>query len=258
MRRTKELGLYRQSYCGCEFSKLPRWRVHHAAETVSTNLDARTGAAFDVFTADFQTAGRGRLDHSWHSSAGSNLIMSAVLPVADLPPEQVATLPLVAGLAVALAVERLAAPRRAEIKWPNDVFFGGCKVAGVLCERTDDRVVVGLGVNVGETDFPLDIAARATSLVREGVMAAVASVRDEVLWELGRLFVRWREKGLAAVQSELAARDCLKGRTIVVRQTDDDAAPLCGLCGGIRPDGSLDVAGVPVYAGEAHVEQMGG
>ena len=41
------------------------WRIHHKESTISTNLDAQKGRPGDVFTADFQTAGRGRLDHKW-------------------------------------------------------------------------------------------------------------------------------------------------------------------------------------------------
>ena len=104
VKRAEELGLYRQSYCGCEFSK---WHVHHKAETVSTNLDARAGVHCDVFTSDYQTAGRGRLDHKWLSPEGTNLMMSVVLSVEGLAPEHVSTLPLVAGLAVAKALSSM-------------------------------------------------------------------------------------------------------------------------------------------------------
>ena len=55
---------------------------------------------------------------------------------------------------------------------------------------------------------------------------------------------------------EIAAVDFLKGREISVRQTDDDSAPVSGVSTGIMPDGSLDVGGVRVYAGEAHVEKL--
>ena len=79
-------------------------RIHHKAETASTNLDARSGHHGDVFTADYQTAGRGRLDHKWESPPKTNLMMSAVLSVEGLAPEKVATLPLVVGLAVIKAV----------------------------------------------------------------------------------------------------------------------------------------------------------
>ena len=148
------------------------WQIHHKDETESTNLDARAGRHGDVFTADYQTAGRGRLDHKWLSPPGANLMMSAVLSVEGLSPEQVATLPLVVGLAVAKAVRRLFVNgqdvgRKTEdvkLKWPNDVLVGGKKLAGILCERNGDNVIAGIGINVGQTEFPPEIADRATSL----------------------------------------------------------------------------------------------
>ena len=246
------------------------WRIHHKAETVSTNLDARAGVHGDVFTADYQTAGRGRLDHKWLSSPGANLIMSVVLSVADLSPEQVATLPLVVGLAVITALKNLThhcststSDFDYSLKWPNDVLIDGKKIAGILCERIGDSVIVGIGVNVNQTEFVPEIADRATSLsliapdLVSRLSSPVLSVRVAVLRELDRWYSRWRSDGFAAVYPEIAAVDCLKGLTISVRQTDTDAVPVTGVCGGIRPDGSLDVAGTSVYAGEAHVETAG-
>ena len=266
-RRAKELGLYRQAYCGCEFSK---WRVRHKVETVSTQLDARGGRSGDVFTADCQTAGRGRLDHKWLSPPGANLLMSVVLSVKDLAPEHVATLPLVAGLAVVRATTRLMAvgqdARRETqdvgLKWPNDVLVDGKKIAGILCERVGDNVIVGMGVNVGQVEFPPEIADRATSLALVSpslvsrLPSPVLSARTAILRELDRLYSRWREQGFAAVYPEIAAIDMLKGREVSVRQTDGDAAPVTGVSSGILPDGSLDVGGTKVYAGEAHVSEM--
>ena len=272
VKRAEELGLYRQSYCGCEFSK---WRVHHKAETVSTNIDAREGRHGDVFTSDYQTAGRGRLDHKWLSPPGTNLMMSVVLSVEGLAPEQVATLPLVAGLSVAKALQRFVAGKKdvrretedLKLKWPNDVLIDGKKVAGILCERCGDNVIVGIGVNVGQTEFDKEIADRATSLSvlfqgRSGIPSAseqeisVLSVRTAILCELDRWYSRWREKGFAAVYPEIAAVDLLRGRTVSVRQNDGDSAPIAGVSNGIMSDGSLDVGGVKVYAGEAHVEKL--
>ena len=212
------------------------WRIHHKAETASTNLDARAGHHGDVFTADYQTAGRGRLDHKWESPRGRDLLMSVVLDVADRSPAEVATLPLVAGLAVAKVVG-------GRIKWPNDVFVGGQKVAGILCERNDDCVIVGIGVNVGQTKY-------------RSVGGTVSEMRTRVLRQLSDCYRDWHGKGFAAVHSEIAAVDFLKGREIAVRQTDDDSAPIVGISNGIMPDGSLDVGGTKVYAGEAHVEKL--
>ena len=232
------------------------WRIHHRAETASTNLDARAGTHGDVFTADFQTAGRGRLDHKWLSPPGTNLMMSAVLSVEGLSPEQVSTLPLVVGLAVAEGLSPFVAGGLSPLlKWPNDVLVGGRKLAGILCERQGDLVVVGVGVNVGQRDFPLELAGRATSLALlcTGETPTCSSVRDGILSKLDEFYSLWRKEGFAAVYPQVVVIDCLRGRVLSVRQTDDDALPVTGVCGGILPDGSLDVDGVRVYAGEAHV-----
>ena len=273
------------------------WRIHHRAETVSTNQDAWAGVPGDVYTADYQTGGRGRLDHEWLSPPGTNLLMSVVLGVEDLPPNQVATLPLVIGLAVANAVSEIwqdeaSCPRslsaeteqdeascpqssasrqsptcvgrtpsscQVRLKWPNDVLVNGRKLAGILCERQGDRVIAGIGVNVGQTAFDPKIAEKATSLgVLIGPCGAcppVDEVREKLLDRIGAMYELWRRDGFGAVYPQIVAIDFLRGQTLSVLQTDDDAVPVSGFCGGIRPDGSLDVGGRPIYAGEAHVVQ---
>ena len=237
------------------------WRILHKSVTESTNKDALGGKPGDVFVADMQTAGRGRLDHRWLSAPGENLMMSAVVDVSDVSPQEVATLPLIAGLAVAQAVSgvfsRRGNPSKAsdvKIKWPNDVLIAGRKICGILCERSGDSVIVGIGVNVNQTAFPPEISQRATSLRLElGSLHDVVDVRDGVLDRLSECIERWRQNGFAVLLPELSTFDCLKGRRVAVRRTDDDGAPADGLCGGIRPDGMLDVAGEAISAGEAHV-----
>ncbi len=237
-----------------------KWRIHHKVETVSTNLDARAGVHGDVYTADFQTAGRGRLDHKWQSPPGVNLMMSVVLSVEGLSPEVLATLPLVIGLSVVKAIRKWGLTPM--LKWPNDVLVVGRKVSGILCERHGDSVIAGIGVNVKQRVFQSEIAKTATSLselmgsvpTSEGsVPISVEGVRDAVLGEIGALYEVWREGGFKAVYPEIQAVDCLRGQTLAVRQTDDDAEPIRGVCGGIAPDGALLVGDASVYAGEAHV-----
>ena len=233
------------------------WNILHKKETASTNLDARSGTHGDVFTADFQTAGRGRLDHKWLSAPGENLMMSAVLGVAVCPPEKVATLPLVVGLSVADAVAGFLPEGVSAVglKWPNDVLCGGRKVAGILCERNGDFVIAGIGVNVNQRKFAPELEGRATSLalLRSGRGIEPAEVRDAVLSALGTNFAQWREEGFASLLPRLAELDCLRGRNVSVAQTDGDSAPATGVCGGIAADGSLVVGGERIYAGEAHV-----
>ena len=236
-----------------------KWRIRHSDVTESTNKDALGGKPGDVFTADLQTAGRGRLDHKWLSPPGENLMMSAVTDVSDAEPQEAATLPLVAGLSAAQAVCGLcgesAAPN-VKVKWPNDVLVDGKKICGILCERNGDSVIIGIGINVNQTRFDPEIADRATSVRLElGVRTEVSRVRDAVLDRLSSNIARWRADGFASLLPELSELDCLKGRHITVRRTDGDSAPASGICGGIRSDGTLDVAGEAVSAGEAHIQR---
>lgn len=229
------------------------WTFHHKSVTTSTNADAHGAAAGHVFTADLQTAGRGRLDHVWQSPAGENLTFSAVLDVAELDPLHTATLPLVAGLAVADALEPVLAGCALALKWPNDVWVDGRKIAGILCERAGDTVIVGIGVNVRQTRFPPALAVRATSLAAHGVDRSPHDVLHGILSALDRLLPIWRTQGFAALHDRFASRDCLKGRNVSVFRTDADREPLTGLCTGVQPDGTLCVAGESVFAGEAHI-----
>ena len=254
----QENGVRREMFWSC---------VRHRAVTESTNRDARAGAPGEVFTADLQTAGRGRLDHRWLSPPGENLLMSAVVDVAGVPPEEVATLPLVAGLAVAnMAAEFFSRKGKEEtaaavrLKWPNDVLVDGRKLCGILCERVEDRVIVGLGLNVKQMRFAPEIEGRATSLIRElgeGFDVRVSDVRDQILEHLGAALAQWRGGGFRAVWPAICRLDFLKGRQLSVSRVEADSAPVKGVCDGIGPDGALLVDGVSVYAGEVHVVVRG-
>jgi BirA family biotin operon repressor/biotin-[acetyl-CoA-carboxylase] ligase len=118
---------------------------HYAPETETTQRMLPPGAAHGaVALADRQTAGRGRLGRTW---ADSGLMFSVAL----YPPAPVAHWPeltLMAARAVAAAVGP-----SATIKHPNDVLLGGRKVAGILAEASG-RVVLGIGINVGEAGWP--------------------------------------------------------------------------------------------------------
>jgi BirA family biotin operon repressor/biotin-[acetyl-CoA-carboxylase] ligase len=133
--------------------------------TPSTQLllapDAPEGA---VVAAGEQTAGRGRLGRAWLAPPGTSLLCSVQL-VPRINPQRLPELTGVAALAVAEAMETVSGVA-AEIKQPNDLLLGGRKVAGVLAEARDERVVLGIGINVNipEGDLP---TGEATSLLVE-------------------------------------------------------------------------------------------
>ena len=159
------------------------WRVEVLESTGSTNAvvaaRARAGEAHGLaVVAEEQTEGRGRLDRTWVSPPRAGLTFS-VLVRPDLPPDRVGWVPLLAGLAVAMAV-REQADLAAVLKWPNDVLVDGRKVAGLLAEAVDGAVVVGIGLNVTTREDELPYAgagslqlAGATTTDRDTLLKAV-------------------------------------------------------------------------------------
>ncbi len=120
-----------------------------------------------VFFADEQTAGRGRGDHGWHSSAGDGLYVSVLLRP-KLSPSQLPLIPLVAGLAAAEAI-RAVTGLVIDLRWPNDLLIGPHKTAGILVESKTDAAglafaIVGIGINVHQRVFDPALSTPATSL----------------------------------------------------------------------------------------------
>jgi BirA family transcriptional regulator, biotin operon repressor / biotin---[acetyl-CoA-carboxylase] ligase len=190
------------------------WReIRVVDETGSTNADvaglARSGAAAGfVLVAEHQSAARGRLDRTWVAPARSGLTFSVLLRPADVSPDVMpdlraglsphpstavpaarwSLLPLVVGVGVASALRRIAGVE-ADLKWPNDLMIGDRKLAGILAERLDDAVVVGVGLNVTlrEAELPVPTAislslAGATCTDRDTLLRAVLrGIGDEYL-----------------------------------------------------------------------------
>jgi BirA family biotin operon repressor/biotin-[acetyl-CoA-carboxylase] ligase len=126
--------------------------------------DAPEGA---VAVAEEQTAGRGRLGRPWYAQPGTSVLVSIQLrPDVDVP--RLPELSIVAGLAAADAIETETGVRP-DMRFPNDLLIGGRKVAGILAEARDERVVLGIGINANltEEELPLDVDTPATSLLVE-------------------------------------------------------------------------------------------
>src|SRR3954451_4972561 len=121
-----------------------------------------------VAAADEQTAGRGRLGRTWEAPKGAGLLFSMVLKP-PVEPERLPELTVVAAEAVCAAIF-LQTGLSANVKPPNDVLVRGRKVAGILAEAAEGRVVLGAGVNVAQTNAQLPTETRlpATSLALEG------------------------------------------------------------------------------------------
>ena len=165
----------------------------YIASTPSTQLllppEAPEGA---LVAADEQTAGRGRLGRRWLAPAGTSLLCSLQLRPA-IASERLPELTGVAANACAEAVDALTG-LELELKFPNDVLVDGRKLAGVLAEAREERVVLGIGVNVNITadDLPQKVDRPATSLLVEtGRELDRAELLAELLERLERRYHAW-------------------------------------------------------------------
>src|SRR3989454_3626369 len=152
--------------------------IVHLVSVTSTQDVARDLPIGSVVMADYQTMGRGRLNHRWEAPAGTGLLVSFVLAPNSL-------LSLAAGVATA---EACGAGVR--LKWPNDLLLGGRKVGGILVETTPQKAICGVGVNL--TWAPQGAAQlgrpreEVFERLSEEIAVWVAAPADQVL-------ARWRQ-----------------------------------------------------------------
>ena len=163
-------------------------QVHYFSTVGSTN-DVAAKLAADgaedgtVVFADAQSAGRGRRGRTWFSPPDAGLYVSTILRpgrARDAGRARMLTT-LAAGVAIAEGIDQ-ATGLHADVKWPNDLFVGRRKLAGVLAEGVADAVVLGYGINVGRAAYPPELSERVTSIETElGRPADRACVLAETL-----------------------------------------------------------------------------
>ncbi|MFN4012760.1 MAG: biotin--[acetyl-CoA-carboxylase] ligase [Aquificaceae bacterium] len=183
---------------------------------------------WSVVVANKQTKGRGRLGRVWHSQEGG-LYFSFSLPQ-GIRDEN--TLPLVLSNALADYLKLLGFIPA--IKWVNDVYLRGKKVCGVLTERLKDRIVVGMGINLNQKEFPKDI---------EAISLKIASGKDydKVDFLLGLLdyiessIERLSKEGFTAFKNVIEQRLLFKDSEVILYTPH----PVVGILQGIDRDGSL-------------------
>ena len=258
------------------------FRVRSLAETTSTNDEVKRALAAGeseglAVRALRQTAGYGRQGRAWESPLGG-MYQSFLLRPA-VPPAQLPTLSLVAGLAVRRAVASLvpAAADSVLVKWPNDVVVGDRaaapdvpvraafrKLCGISVEACSGGICVGVGVNVAQPVASESIGENVPVYLDElglcdgSVESRIAAVADAVCAELAALYDAWCRDGFASLLPEYDAHAALTGRfvRIVDHYTGDE---LCaGIVLGVDEHGRLllrDAAGAvrPVTSGEAHI-----
>jgi BirA family biotin operon repressor/biotin-[acetyl-CoA-carboxylase] ligase len=123
-----------------------------------------------VLLAEYQSKGKGRKDRVWVSNSGQNLTFSILLK-GEFKSQKINLINLGTSLAIAQAIENLC-QLNVELKWPNDVLIDKKKIAGILLESTSknnkiNKMVIGIGINVNQPNFPGKFDIPPTSIRKE-------------------------------------------------------------------------------------------
>ena len=220
--------------------------VELVQETCSTNDDCllaiRAGRLPQhpwLYVANHQSQGRGRAGSRWWSSPGA-LTFTISLRLED--PAGQSLLSLLSAVAACRALESTTGCPSLSIKWPNDIYCQGRKLAGILMESPDggETVVLGIGINLNNStsQAPAEIAGQAIAVVDiTGTTVSPESVLTGVLREIELLLPSLRTNDLS-IADRWRARCMLKGRTVGVRHGD---LLVTGVCQGIDDLGHLVV-----------------
>lgn len=216
----------------------------HFAEIDSTNAEALRQAAAGTrgplwILADRQNAGRGRRGRAWVSQSG-NLFCTLLIAVSRTAPEA-ATLSFVAALSAADTICHFAPNADIQLKWPNDVLFGGKKIVGILLESATSNdaseIILSIGIGINLQSHPTDVELAATSLRAENIEAPTP---DKALAQLAQSwahwFTRWQEEGFSPIRDAWLARAKGVGQDIQVRLPNET---LEGVFKGLDASGTL-------------------
>lgn len=229
-----------------------------STQTVARQLTNDGEEEGTVVVADEQTEGKGRLGRLWSSQKGNGIWMSLILKP-DVDFRHASQLTLLTAVAVTRALEKETG-LNISIKWPNDLLVDGKKICGILTEMQSDpdrilSVVIGLGINVNQHQFPDELAEKATSLSREsGQSCNRAELIAAVLDEFTRIYQLYLSEGFSFIKPMWESHAMSIGRHISARTAKDTIE---GRALGINDDGVLlleDAEGTVHHIHSADIE----
>lgn len=240
MDQTELESIHATEWAGCE--------IYYFDSIDSTNTKAKELAeeghpSGTLVVADRQTAGKGRRGRSWESPTGIGIFMTLMLKP-EINPNHASMLTLVAAMATTRAIRRVTGVP-AMIKWPNDIVMNGKKVCGILTEMSAqfdyiNHIVIGIGINVHNEDFPEEIAQTASSLYLEsGQHIHRASLIEAFLEEFEDVYAEYlKTEDMEGLMKEYDSMLVNRGRQVRVL---DPKEPFEGKAMGITKKGELIV-----------------
>lgn len=203
---------------------------------ISRDISVVQPGSVRIVIAEEQTQGLGRLGRQWSSAYGKGIALSIGVSASDVQ-QELSALPLIVGLAVSRALENLDVT--AHLKWPNDVIFENLdgsirKCGGILVQRIDHALVIGIGINVTHQsgELPTDIS---TSLILEGYTVSRNELAAHIIFEVEQALLT------ATNWVDEYEKKCLSiNREVIVHQLSSEQ--LFGKAISVLPSGALVVA----------------
>ena len=169
------------------------WRVSVVEEIDSTQNYLRTSnpKSGDLITAEYQSAGRGRLDRKFDAEKSSALLFSFYFePENEV--KNLGYLTLLVGASVTATLNEITNNNNFKCKWPNDVLFNQKKVAGLLAEKTSSGVIVGVGINVSTSKEALPVAHATSIFLATDLQINRNELLAKILMNLQRDLQEWQ------------------------------------------------------------------
>jgi BirA family biotin operon repressor/biotin-[acetyl-CoA-carboxylase] ligase len=167
------------------------WRVRVLSEVGSTQdiLKSELVSSGDCVVAEYQSAGRGRMERKFESAPRVALLFSFYIE--PTRSTEWGWIPLLAGIAISRTFNEATDSERFKTKWPNDVIADSGKVSGVLCERFGVGIIVGIGINVSTRPTELPVPTASSIFIETGIELDRNILLAELLTNFSGLFSRW-------------------------------------------------------------------
>jgi BirA family biotin operon repressor/biotin-[acetyl-CoA-carboxylase] ligase len=211
------------------------WRVSVLDLTTSTQSELadmvreNSAKSGDVIAAEFQTAGRGRMDRTFEAPKSSALLFSLyITPTRDRGDWGFITHLAALTMQQVISVDLLS---QVSLKWPNDILIGDAKVAGLLAQAAGEGIILGIGINVSMTEDELPVSsatsiaiAGSSNLNRNLILSNFLMLFESNFkkWDEGQDFIESYSRNCSTigqnVRVEVAGRESRTGKALAINQ----------------------------------------
>ena len=170
--------------------------THSTNKTIYEMLQNNEIHSGDVLIAEEQTNGKGRRGNIWQSSSGKSLTFSLILDYDDSLMNKIS---LISGVAIIEGIKKIT-KLDCQLKWPNDIMYKTKKLGGILIEKKGEYFIIGIGINVNDSDFEESIQNKACSIYsitkrssqREPLLAFIFNSFEELLTkDISEIIKKW-------------------------------------------------------------------